>query len=118
MSPNREGTIGWTCQGGDYVYDTAMRMSANPRRVPREGLLHAATRIGVPNLRLDARTVALRMASFPCALRRLKPHEVEDVLCIFNDLFGPRRVVCVGAGVDDARTTCEILPAPSRNACG
>jgi hypothetical protein len=36
MSPNREGTIGWTCQGGDYVYDTAMRMSANPDVFPEK----------------------------------------------------------------------------------
>ncbi len=28
------------------------------------------------------------MASLPRALRRLKPHEVEDVLCIFKDRFG------------------------------
>jgi hypothetical protein len=28
------------------------------------------------------------MSSLPRALRKLKPHEVEDVLCIFNDRFG------------------------------
>jgi hypothetical protein len=30
----------------------------------------------------------LEGSSLPRALRRLKPHEVEDVLCIFKDRFG------------------------------
>jgi hypothetical protein len=58
------------------------------------------------------------LASLPRALRRLKPDEVEDVLCIFTSALGRRRVVCVGAGVDDARTNREILPARAYNACG
>ena len=30
----------------------------------------------------------MTVASLPRPLRRLKPHEVEDVLCIFKNRFG------------------------------
>ena len=85
--------------GDLYVYDTALRIGAKLGVFPEKVYLHAGTRTGVRNLGLDARRTALRMASLPRALRRLKPHEVEDVLCIFKDRFeatvrGVRRSWC------------------------
>jgi hypothetical protein len=71
-----------------YVYDTALHIGVKFGVFPEKVYLHAGTRIGVRNLRLEARSTALSMASLPRALRRLKPHEVEDVLCIFKDRFG------------------------------
>jgi hypothetical protein len=56
-----------------YVYDTALRIGAKLGVFPEKVYLHAGTRIGVRNLGLDARRTALRMASLPRALRRLKP---------------------------------------------
>ncbi len=67
---------------------------------------------------LDARRTGLRMAWLPRALRRLKAHEVEDVLCIFKERFAATVRGVRRSWVDDARTKREILPARGYNACG
>lgn len=71
------------------VYDTALRIAAWRRLEPRRVLLHAGTRVGARRLGLDAKADSLAMADFPAALRRLRPREVEDVLCIYKDDLPP-----------------------------
>ena len=68
-----------------YVYDTALRLGAHLRLLPREVYLHAGTRHGARALDLDYRAKSLSPTELPAALRRLRPYEIEDVLCIYED---------------------------------
>jgi hypothetical protein len=75
-----------------YVYDTALRIGVNLGVFPKEVYLHAGTRVGARKLGLDVSKPTVKMSFLPTHLRTLRPHEVEDVLCIFKDQFdGPRR---------------------------
>jgi hypothetical protein len=50
--------------------------------------LHSGTRKGALALELDTKKrVALEMFELPMPLRELAAHEVEDVLCIYKDVF-------------------------------
>src|SRR5215468_2342022 len=66
-----------------YVYDTALRIGAKLGVFPKEVYLHAGTRVGARKLGLDASKPTVKMSFLPTHLRTLRPHEVEDVLCIF-----------------------------------
>ncbi len=68
-----------------YVYDTALRLGGHLRLRPHEVYLHAGTRRGARALGLDHRSDSVSPSQLPAALRRLRPHEVEDVLCIYKD---------------------------------
>lgn len=68
-----------------YVYDTALRLGGHLRLLPHEVYLHAGTRRGARALGLDHRSDSVSPNQLPAALRRLRPHEVEDVLCIYKD---------------------------------
>jgi hypothetical protein len=74
-----------------YAYDTALRLGAHLRLLPRHVYLHAGTRRGARALGLDHRAKSLATTSLPAALRRLRPHEIEDVLCIYEDWLGTAR---------------------------
>jgi hypothetical protein len=69
------------------VYDTAVRIGAHRGLEPARVFLHAGTRIGARRLGLDSSAESLSVADLPAALRRLRPHEIEDVLCIYKDEF-------------------------------
>lgn len=83
-----------------YRYDTAFRIGAYLGLFPERVYLHAGTRAGARALGLDYRKGALEMSEVPAALRKRKPHEVEDILCIYKDRFeeraprSPRRLRC------------------------
>jgi hypothetical protein len=68
-----------------YVYDTALRLGAHLRLLPDDVYLHAGTRRGAKALGLDHRSDSIPPSQLPAALHRLRPHEVEDVLCIYKD---------------------------------
>ena len=68
-----------------YVYDTALRLGAHLRLLPHEVYLHAGTRRGARALGFDHRSDSIAPDQLPVALHRLRPHEVEDVLCIYKD---------------------------------
>ena len=68
-----------------YVYDTALRLGAHLRLLPREVYLHAGAKRGARALGLDHRAKSLAPTTLPGALRRLRPYEMEDVLCIYAD---------------------------------
>jgi hypothetical protein len=68
-----------------YVYDTTLRLGGHLGLLPRKVYLHAGTRQGARALGLDHRSSSVSPNLLPILLRRLKPHEVEDVLCIYKD---------------------------------
>ena len=67
------------------VYDTALRIGARLGHRPKRVYLHSGTRLGARALGLDWRAKALEISDLPRELRVLKPHEIEDCLCIFKD---------------------------------
>jgi hypothetical protein len=69
------------------IYDTALRIAAWRGLEPENVYLHAGTRVGAKALGLDVRRPTIPMAEIPRALRQLRPHEIEDVLCIYKGVF-------------------------------
>lgn len=70
-----------------FRYDTAFRIGAYLRLFPTRVYLHAGTRLGARALGLDYKKAALEMSEVPAALRHRRPHEIEDILCIYKDRF-------------------------------
>jgi hypothetical protein len=70
-----------------YIYDTSLRIAARLHIMPRKVYLHAGTRAGARALGLDINAKALELSRIPLELRKLEPHEIEDVLCIYKDYF-------------------------------
>jgi hypothetical protein len=75
------------------VYDTAQRLGAFKGLRPRRVYLHRGTRVGAKNLGLDVSLGSLELALFPRELRRLRPYEIEDCLCIYKAHFRPSMLV-------------------------
>lgn len=70
-----------------YVYDTSLRLGARLGLEPTKVYLHSGTRVGARALGFDGRARALAISELPAAFYELRPHEIEDVLCIFKDKF-------------------------------
>lgn len=70
--------------GALTVYDTTLRIGAKLGLEPEFVYLHAGTRAGAKALGLRSTALYLRPSELPTELRTLRPHEVEDVLCIFK----------------------------------
>lgn len=66
------------------AYDTALRIGAHLGLMPEAVYLHTGARVGAKALGLDHRAPSIPMRALPPELRRLAPHEVEDVLCIYK----------------------------------
>lgn len=73
------------------VYDTALRIGAKLGVEPAHVYLHAGTRIGAHKLGIDSSQKLIRVAVIPEPLRKLKPREIEDVLCIYKEYLGSGR---------------------------
>jgi len=71
------------------VYDTALRIGARLRLEPDVVYLHAGTRAGARALGIDCSASYIAPVKLPAALRQLRPHEVEDFLCIFKAHLRP-----------------------------
>jgi hypothetical protein len=69
------------------VYDTALRIAAWRGLEPEAIYLHAGTRVGAKALGLAHHEGPVALKQLPAPLRRLSPREIEDVLCIYKDLF-------------------------------
>jgi len=69
------------------VYDTALRIGAKLRLYPERVYLHRGTRQGARALGLDWKKPSLSIEELPAAFAPLRPHEVEDCLCIFKDIL-------------------------------
>jgi hypothetical protein len=70
-------------------YDTALRIGAQLARLPNLVFLHAGTTKGFRAMGLRSEEEAVSMNVFPAPLRELRPHEVEDFLCIYKDQLAP-----------------------------
>ena len=69
------------------VYDTALRIGARLGLTPGRVYLHSGTRIGARRLGLRSDVASLSVDEVPLQLRQLTPREIEDVLCIYKDVF-------------------------------
>jgi hypothetical protein len=66
------------------VYDTALRIGAYLALEPELIYLHAGVRHGVKALGLYHRLQTLKKSELPKEFHELKPHEIEDCLCIYK----------------------------------
>ena len=81
------------------VYDTALRIGAKLAIEPTRVYLHRGTRVGATALGVGIRQSSVEVADLPRVFRQLKPHEIEDCLCIFKDfLSGKKSLEEVGCG--------------------
>jgi hypothetical protein len=71
-----------------YIYDTALRLGAKLNLFPEKIYVHAGARKGIRSLGLDFKATSLLPSALPRELRKLEPHELEDLLCIFKDKLG------------------------------
>jgi hypothetical protein len=74
---------------GLYYYDTALRIGASLRLMPKRVYLHSGTRDGARALGLDSRADSLDPRALPKELGVLEPYEIEDFLCICKDKLKP-----------------------------
>jgi len=69
-----------------YIYDAALRLGAYLQKMPERVYLHRGTRIGAEALGIAVEKRAwIAVEELPAAFRILKAHELEDVLCKYND---------------------------------
>lgn len=69
------------------VYDTAVRIGAKVGLAPQDVYLHAGTTKGVAAFRIDTSAEFIEPAELSCEFQKLKPFEIEDVLCIYKKDF-------------------------------
>jgi hypothetical protein len=67
------------------VYDTALRIGAKLGVEPQAVYLHRGTRNGAGALGLDTGRPFIALNEFPSALQSLRPHAIEDCLCIYTE---------------------------------
>lgn len=65
------------------TYDTAVRIGARLRMEPEFVYLHRGTRKGAKALGLTSRGKYLKVGELSAEFTKLKPHEIEDCLCIY-----------------------------------
>lgn len=73
--------------GDLMIYDTALRIGARLKLTPTTVYLHRGARDGARALGLNWHASRLQMKELPAALRRLEPHQVENLLCVFARAF-------------------------------
>lgn len=71
--------------GALTVYDVANHLGAHLGLEPEAVYLHAGAAGGARALGLDHTAETLNPAQLPGAFRRLRPHEVEDCLCLYQN---------------------------------
>jgi len=72
-----------------YYYDTALRIGASLRLMPKRVYLHRGTRDGARALGLDWRADSLDPRALRKELAVLEPHEIEDFFCMYKDQLRP-----------------------------
>jgi hypothetical protein len=74
------------------VYDTALRIGARFGLEPEKVYVHRGTRDGVRKLDSDlANRETIQKDELPGPIRKLKPREAEDFLCVYKDDLGTLR---------------------------
>jgi hypothetical protein len=66
------------------IYDTSLRLGAFLGLEPDVVHLHAGVREGAAALGIDRSRETVRPDELPAPFRALRPHEVEDCLCIYK----------------------------------
>jgi len=69
------------------VYDIANRLGAHLGLEPEDVYLHSGAAKGARAMGFDT-AGELLPAAFPVAFKKLRPHEIEDCLCIYKDCLG------------------------------
>ena len=68
------------------VYDTALRIGARFGLEPEKVYVHSGTRDGARKLDSDlANRETIEMDELPAPIRKLKPREAEDFLCVYQE---------------------------------
>ncbi len=70
-----------------YIYDTAFRIGISRGLYPEKVYLHAGTRDGATALGIYNGKDVLEMSELPEELKRLKPYQVEDFLCLKKEVL-------------------------------
>jgi hypothetical protein len=70
-----------------YIYDVSLILSVHRGITPERIYLHTGTREGARILRLPFGNKYLELSDIPKVFRTLAPHEIEDVFCIYKDVF-------------------------------
>lgn len=87
-----------------YLYDTALRIGANLRLMPKKIYLHAGTRAGAMALGIECKGRGyLTLTELPKPFRKLEPYQIEDILCIYKAHFKEN-----GIEPSDIPSTCCI----------
>ena len=68
-----------------YIYDAALRIGARLKLNPSRVYLHAGALDGAKALGMEVKNSPLPVAAFKAPIQKLKPHEIEDFLCIFKN---------------------------------
>jgi hypothetical protein len=72
-----------------YFYDTSFRIGAFLNLFPKEIYLHAGTRIGAKNMGIEIKNrTKFKITEIPKDFRCMKPHELEDIFCIYKKYIG------------------------------
>jgi hypothetical protein len=66
------------------VYDTALRIGPFLGLEPEHVYLHRGTREGARQVTPKWRQLTLEVTDLPEAFRTLRPHEIEDCLCVYK----------------------------------
>lgn len=72
------------------VYDTALRIGAKLDLEPEVVYLHRGTRSGMGALGLNISRPFIELHELPRELRSLRPHEIEDCVCIYKSELSSR----------------------------
>lgn len=86
------------------IYDTALRIGVKRDLLPTRVYLHRGTMSGAGALGIDRSCAAISVSELPEPFADLKPHEIEDCLCIFKELLSgekllrPKGCRCSGRG--------------------
>ncbi len=70
-----------------YWYDTVFRIGISMGVYPQNVYLHRGTRDGAKALGIYKGKDVLEMSELPVELRKMKPYQVEDFLCIKKDVL-------------------------------
>ncbi|MBI4834515.1 MAG: hypothetical protein HY811_06830 [Planctomycetes bacterium] len=101
------------------IYDTTMMIGFRKGILPDKVYLHRGTRRGAEILlgRQLSKTSCLLTDELDILLRKLKPYQIEDLLCICKDDFKLRKVTSAILNKRHGERTCVVKKKTKRNSC-
>jgi hypothetical protein len=73
--------------GALAIYDTALRIGYFLGMFPQQVFLHAGTAVGASQFIEIRQRNSIKVNELPPAFKKLKPHQIEDCLCICKNQF-------------------------------